>query len=304
MSDDHQLIKCPSCAHENAPYVDKCLICDFPIARYISQSQIRSMTQSPIVHDKQSKQKNKQLGPLPDSDLLIDKRKKSQDASHVIRCPKCGEKSRIGTVMCNNCGERLDTIMPLISLNAVVEDTQDAIPTIPDKRDTETQSVQNLDWIRKQFAETPAVSVPEGLTDPSKDIPPGCVKFTSWMNLQLDVMGSDAPIVIRPLEDKPLLIGRRHESLPIQPHIDLTPYLIAKHGISRRHALLRLRGTQLELQDLKSTNGTSINGTRFSPREIHQIRHQDIIQVGQIQMRVNFIPQVHSATIGYTEELT
>jgi hypothetical protein len=303
MSDDHQLIKCPSCAHENAPYVDKCIICDFPLARYMNQQQIRSMTQTSTVQDEQVVQKNKQLGPLPDSDLLIDKRKKSQDASHVIQCPECGEKSRVGTVMCNNCGVRLDTIMPLTPLNVVVEDTQDATPIFLDERDTDTQPVQNLDTIRNQSTETPVIVTPQIVANSVQDIPPGCVKFTSWMDLQLDVIGHDTPIVIRPLEDKPLLVGRRHKSLPIQPHIDLTPYLIDKHGISRRHALIRLRGTRLELQDLKSTNGTSINGTRFSPKESHQIRHQDMIQVGQIQMRVNFVQQAHSGIKGHTEEL-
>ena len=135
-------------------------------------------------------------------------------------------------------------------------------------------------------------------------MPAGCFKFTSWMNLRFDVVGFDTPIVIRPIEDKPLLIGRRHDSLPVQPHIDLTPYLVGKHGVSRRHALLRLRGNRLELQDLNSTNGTSINGVRFSPNENHQIRHQDMMMFGQVQLHISFVQQARSATMSNTEELS
>jgi ribosomal protein L32 len=303
MSDEDQLIKCPSCGHENAPYVDKCIICDFPLARYMNQPQTRPINQARIVHDELIAQTNKKLGPLPDSDLLIDKRKKKQSASHALQCPECGEKSRVGTVLCSNCGARLDTLIPLNQPDSVVEETQDAIPFLPNERDTDTHPVQHLDMIRNHPTEIPAVVTSEILTESVKDIPAGCVKFTSWMMLQLDVIGHDTPIVIRPQEDKPLLVGRRHKSLPMQPHIDLTPYLTDKHGVSRRHALLRLRGTRLELQDLKSTNGTSINGIRFSPKESHQLRHQDVIQIGQIQMRVSFIQLAHSASSGQTEEL-
>lgn len=304
MSDDNQLVTCPSCAHENAQNVDKCVICDFPLARHMNQSQTRSMTQSPIIDAQQIARTNKKLGPLPDSDMLIDKRKTTQGTSHqILECPKCGVKSHMGTVRCDNCGERLDSIAPLAQLDSVNDDTQDATPFFLNERDTDTQLVQNLDIFRKHATELPAVA-PEILSESTEGIPQGCVKFTSWMILQLGIMGYNTPIIVHPIEDKPLLIGRRHKSLPIQPHIDLTPYLTEKHGVSRRHALLRLRGTRLELQDLKSTNGTGINGTRFSPKESHQLRHQDIIQVGQIQMQVSFIRQVHSAKTGYTEELT
>jgi len=304
MSDDLKLIKCPSCAHENAPYVDKCIICDFPLARYKNQPQTRPMDPSRIVHEGLASQTNKKLGPLPDSDLLADKRKRTLNTPQLLKCTECGEMNRMGTVMCNNCGARMDNLMPLDLPDAGFDDTEDAIPLDSNRRDTETQPVyESMDRIRHRSTETPAIFAPDPLLETGESIPPGCVKFTSWMILKLEVIGDDAPIVIRPIEDKPLLIGRRHESLPVQPHIDLSSYLKDRHGVSRRHALLRLRGTRLELQDLRSTNGTCINGVRFAPKESHQLRHQDIIQIGQVQIRVNFIKQVHSASIGHTEEL-
>jgi len=305
MPDNDQLIKCPSCGHKNTSYVNKCIICDFPLAQYLNQPQTRQMSQSTAHYDETVAQTNKKLGPLPDSDMLIDKRKKSQNAPKLLKCPSCGEKSRFGTVMCNNCGERLNTLAHLDHAIILIEETQEVDSAHLNQESAETQSVaESIDRIRNNPTETPAIFAPDPLHESSAAIPSGCIKFTSWMMLQLDIIGYDTPIVIRPIEDKPLLIGRRHESLPVQPHIDLTPYLSERHGVSRRHALLRIRGTRLELQDLKSTNGTSINGIRFSPKESHQIRHRDIIHIGQVQIHMQFIKQVHSASIGHTEELS
>ena len=206
--------------------------------------------------------------------------------------------------MCQSCGERLNTLAHLEHSIVPIEDTQEVVSAHLNKQSAETQPVHDsFERIRNNPTETPAIFVPDPLNESSAIIPSGCVKFTSWMMLQLEIIGYDTPIVIRPIEDKPLLIGRRHESLPVQPHIDLTPYLNERHGVSRRHALLRLRGTRLELQDLKSTNGTSINGVRFSSKENHQLRHQDIVHIGQVQVHVKFIRQVHSASIGNTEKL-
>lgn len=293
MADNSDLIKCPSCGHDNAPYVDKCILCDYSFVRHKKPTQ-GSLNQNFDF-------RNKQLGPLPESDLLVDKHKKKRDPLKVLYCEECGTANRAGSLMCSDCGARLqEDGSPL-----EYEETQDTQREIPKFFDDEpdTQAVPKSDLDAKNVKEIPALRSPQIVGDEIVAIPPGCTKFTPWMILHLNVIGADTPIAIRPLEDKPLLIGRRHESLPVQPHIDLTPYLDGKHGVSRRHALLRLRGNRLELQDLNSTNGTSINGVRFSPKESHQIRHEDLIQLGQVQIKVTFAQRVRSSTFGNTEHL-
>lgn len=290
MSDENQTITCASCGHENAPYVDKCILCDALLPRRVKE-----------VEGRVSHKMRKHLGPLPESDLLADKKKSKRDSPKVLICEECGATNRAGTLMCHNCGARVEV--------PSVEDEQSAFASLKDIEeamamdDQDTQSVYEPVLDINQRVETPAIMSPKMLEDPNADIPDGCMKFTSWMILNLEILGYHTPIVVRPLEDKPLLIGRRHESLPVQPQIDLTPYLQEKHGVSRRHAVLRMRGSRLELQDLNSTNGTSINGVRFSPKESHQLRHQDIIQVGQVQIQVSFGQRVRSATFGNTEQL-
>lgn len=292
MADNTNIIKCPSCGHENAPYVDKCILCDYPFNRHKRPSQ--------EMQNKKIDSRNKQLGPLPESSLLIDKHKKKRESSQIMYCGECGTANRAGTLMCSNCGARLPDTVPPLNPDRL-EDTQQDIPELSD--DSDTQSVPEPHIEVHHAREIPVLRSPQIMEDKMVDIPPGCIKFMPWMILHLNIIGLDTPIAIRPLEDKPLLIGRRHESLPVQPHIDLTPYLDEKHGVSRRHALLRLRGNRLELQDLNSTNGTSINGVRFSPKESHQLRHDDIIQLGQVQIRIVFAQRVLSSTFGNTEHL-
>jgi DNA-directed RNA polymerase subunit M/transcription elongation factor TFIIS len=306
MSDNATLVQCPSCGHENAAYVDKCIICDFSLVVYRNQLRSRNAAEAKALENDESlAQAGKRLGPLPDSDMLADKKKTKARTGKIAQCLDCGQAYRVGAFVCQNCGVRLpqdsDEIADQFIDSAVDDETNESLPYIPD--DEQTQSVPELDKSINHPMETPAIVVPLLLDEPAHRIPDQCFKFASWMILRFDVEGYDTPIVIRPLPDKPMLIGRRHESLPVQPHIDLTAYLMNKHGVSRRHALLRLRGTRLELQDLASTNGTSINGVRFSPKEVHQLRHQDIIMIGQIKLRLTFVQRARSASNGNTEEL-
>ena len=303
MSDKQQLVTCPSCGHQNSYNVDTCAICDFALKQFMNESQTRPIDQTQRSTIQSNAPTGKQLGPLPDSDLLIDKQKGKLKKSKIKQCPDCGEMNHIGTYLCTNCGARLQDSSTLVKPIQVseVKDTSDEMPAIEEEHDT--VSVNDVELNMNRSVESPAIQIPQLLEEPVDEIPDGCPKFMSWMILQLDVVGFDTPIVIRPLDEKPVMIGRRHQSLPVQPHIDLSPYLTEHHGVSRRHAVLRLRGTRLEILDLNSTNGTSINGVRFSPQENHQLRHQDMLCLGQVQMRVSFIQQVRSAKLGHTEEL-
>ncbi len=57
---------------------------------------------------------------------------------------------------------------------------------------------------------------------------------------------------------------------------------IAHNSVSQRHARLYRSGTQVLIEDLNSTNGTAVNGSRVSsPRAL---RHQDSIRLGQCSL--------------------
>jgi CheY-like chemotaxis protein len=79
-----------------------------------------------------------------------------------------------------------------------------------------------------------------------------------------------------------LLFGRTDGN--VQPEIDLTPYGGLNRGVSRRHAVLVATGDRLEIIDLKSTNGTFINGQRLQPFKPYRLRHTDEITLGDVRI--------------------
>jgi pSer/pThr/pTyr-binding forkhead associated (FHA) protein len=59
---------------------------------------------------------------------------------------------------------------------------------------------------------------------------------------------------------------------------------LADPGVSRRHAHLRFRDGRWILQDLESTNGTTVNGVRVGRCEL---RPGDVIGVGDTRLLVD-----------------
>jgi putative methionine-R-sulfoxide reductase with GAF domain len=61
---------------------------------------------------------------------------------------------------------------------------------------------------------------------------------------------------------------------------------IGDHTISRMHLKIFSIGTALFVEDLKSSNGTLINGARLEPGEGHQVDGEDLITLGDTVVRI------------------
>lgn len=86
---------------------------------------------------------------------------------------------------------------------------------------------------------------------------------------------------------KDLIIGRSDNITDYTPDLDFSPYGAYRLGLSRRHAIIRCAVNRLELMDLGSRNGTSINGEKLSPKETRVLQDGDIVHFGNL--RVQFI---------------
>lgn len=82
--------------------------------------------------------------------------------------------------------------------------------------------------------------------------------------------------------DQRLLIGRADGN--INPDMNLTPFHGLEKGVSRRHAVIVATGDRLEIIDLKSTNGTFINGQRLQPFKPYRLRHGDELNTGEVRL--------------------
>lgn len=81
------------------------------------------------------------------------------------------------------------------------------------------------------------------------------------------------------------LVGRLDTNRGIFPDIDLSPY--DKEGkISRRHAVIHRANDKYTLEDLGSTNGTTINDSdRLEPKKVYEIKSGDDVQLGELAMK-------------------
>lgn len=181
-------------------------------------------------------------------------------------CPNCGLVNQVGSLICERCSTSLTgpTAGVTGALTSPAQD--DSSPKVGtailgDGNPPQTE------------ADDPAVQ-------------PGSSIFDDNMVLRLEVMNSTDGLVVDPRHET--VIGRRDPATGMAPDIDLTAFSGYKLGVSRKHAVLRVRSNQLEILDLGSSNGTIVNGVRILPHEPRLLRDGDQLLMGKLTMRVHF----------------
>jgi|GEM_PF-1290408 len=318
MTDSNQdPIKCRNCGHENLATAKTCLVCDAPLT-FTSRFQRKKTMPTGLLQpteeelaqqrrDEERRQaeeaeKQRQAQQAQAEKEVKDALTQAHKTSH--KCPDCGHNNRIGDFFCQECGANLssppqnespaDITQQMKALN--VEDIQA-------HQEQEQRAQEKAMSQRSNFDLKNMVDKPEVKNIQTGDIPDGCFQFTDVMILRLTELDTGQFVEVLPTPKKPLLVGRSHKSLPIQPDVDLTPFLMEQHGVSRRHALIRLRDLRLEMQDLNSTNGTGINGFRFRPKEVHEVRNGDVITLGRVSLKVSFMRLSDESVGNVTDKL-
>ena len=86
----------------------------------------------------------------------------------------------------------------------------------------------------------------------------------------------------------PLIIGRRNSTLPVD--IDLGEFNAHEMGISRNHFRIEpAPGGKLLVIDLKTVNGTQLNGEKMAAMRPYELHHGDEIKAGRLHLKVYFI---------------
>lgn len=81
-------------------------------------------------------------------------------------------------------------------------------------------------------------------------------------------------------------LARAPQGLVIGRHETSAGFVVAHEEVSRRHALLTMRGDEIILEDLGSTNGTRINGHSLAPGVKQPLRNGDRIRLGSLEFEV------------------
>lgn len=84
-----------------------------------------------------------------------------------------------------------------------------------------------------------------------------------------------------------VLLGREL-TLSAKHGVDFTRFEAHKHGVSRRHAILRRRDDRLTITDLDSTNGTLLNGEQLTPGKEYVVANGDHVSLGTLLIAIFF----------------
>lgn len=193
-------------------------------------------------------------------------------------CPKCNSENRAGVVFCEVCGTPMTTsARKAAATRAVPEDVVERLTQLNKNLNVaETFNVQQDQ--QEDYKARPRV----------EEVVPGTALFKAGYFLALIVTGSSRPLEIEPPEETMLVFGRNDPDDYYEPEIDLIPYDGYANGISRRHAAIKLKRRRIELIDLKSSNGTFLNGERIEAGVPMQVRDGDEIRMGALKMIAHF----------------
>lgn len=176
------------------------------------------------------------------------------------KCGTCGHLNRVGVLICENCGTSLiSAAATILGTQKLTKDQVEAAVS-PDTK-LKTAEVNAL-------------------------LAAGADFFDDTMLLRLEIDGSPTPILVYPKAETSL--GRRDPAGGTMPEVDLTSYAAYRLGVSRRHALLRQSDHHLQLVDLGSSNGTTVNGVRLAPHQPRTLRDGDEVMLGKMSLRVIF----------------
>ena len=89
-------------------------------------------------------------------------------------------------------------------------------------------------------------------------------------------------------ELKNLVLGRADPENAVYPGLDLTPYGAEQRGVSRRHVSLNYAGGILTVRDLRSANGTWLNGQQLQPQRPYPVNDGDELILGQLAIGIRY----------------
>jgi hypothetical protein len=132
---------------------------------------------------------------------------------------------------------------------------------------------------------------------PCIPVPEPCTGRVSWdmarKPWQVLVMPAEAtgePIALELHGDVILGSDRRMDgSLEDDMDVNLAAWGGYDYGVSRRHLMLRPSSSKLFLMDLRSTNGTHVNGLPLGIGWAYALKDADLVTLGQLHIRFRII---------------
>lgn len=164
----------------------------------------------------------------------------------VLVCPACGAHNPPGVAFCEDCGASLSETPPTSAAAAV------APPVVYD-------------------TPVPSAAVIGSPTPPAPAVVRSRLVLTSGHEF--------------PMEKDSILLGRRSPVDGIFPEVDLTDHDTDSY-ISRRHGRITRQDSRWVYEDLGSSNGSWVNGTKLQPHIQQPLQEGDSLKLGKTEMVV------------------
>ena len=214
----------------------------------------------------------------------------------MIKCSECGYENMDGLDYCDGCGAKLAAAAgssAAAPAAAPSTETKTETPPEPTAESIDGKATPSLAADAKPDGETPTTEVPKS------DAPTGEIKPEAAPESAPTTAAAGAPFkaklsVVRggrkgqefPLEDGNNLIGRWDPETGSFPEVDLDAD-DPEAKISRKHALLRIDGGKITIEDIGSLNGTYVNRQpRLSPGSPAEIKSGDEVIIGKTFLKL------------------
>jgi hypothetical protein len=203
----------------------------------------------------------------------------------MLKCPFCNFDNEEGALFCEQCKSDLSGVEPApasppVPVAHVLEETIPMAQAMP---------VAEAAVLAEVVEATPVPPPPPALVEPGVAAPPSApapaaTPLAADAQPKLVVIRGQKLNAEYPIYPDLNFIGRADEK-PVD--IDLEDQEPPDRvWCSRQHALITFEGGILTIEDLNSANGTYVNRNRVYPGQKRQLSVGDVVQIGNVQMKL------------------
>jgi len=200
----------------------------------------------------------------------------------MIKCGECGYENMDGLDYCDGCGAKLAAAAPAAAPAAAAPE---AAPAAAPAESTAATPAAEAPSAEAPKSDAPTGEIkPEAAPEPAPATTAAAgVPFKAKLSI---VRGSPRKGQEFPLEDGNNLIGRWDPETGSFPEVDLDAD-DPEAKISRKHALIRIEGDKITIEDIGSLNGTYVNRQpRLSPGSPAEIKSGDEVIIGKTFLKL------------------
>jgi len=214
----------------------------------------------------------------------------------MIKCNECGYENMDGLDYCDGCGSKLNQAAASPEAPAAASEAPTgAIGSSPNQPEpgpaqasagVEPQPIPEPEPLREPaFVQHEAEPLPAA-PEPAPAAPQPAAAMPPAFKAKLKILRGGRQGHEFPLDGGNNLVGRWDPETGAFPEVDLEAD-DPEAKISRKHALIRIEGGKITLEDIGSLNGTYVNRQpRLAPGAPHDLKDGDEIIIGKTFFKV------------------